>query len=59
MFEFDSELVVGELVADHVDTSNEVGHVLLTAKTRDALLEKLAFIESALEITLAGDDNSS
>jgi len=55
VFEFDLELVEGERVADHVNTSNEVGHVLLTAKTRDALLEKLEYIESVLKITLVGE----
>jgi hypothetical protein len=59
VFEFDLELVVGESVADHVNISNEVVHVLLAAKTRAAVLEKLEFIESVLEITHAVDENPS
>lgn len=53
VFEFELDLVVGELVADHVNTSNEVGHVLLAASTREDALKKIEFIESTLKITLA------
>lgn len=52
VFEFKLDLKVGHNVADHVNTSNEVGHVLLEAETREEILETMSFIESSLAINL-------
>ncbi|MFT7220054.1 MAG: hypothetical protein ACI8Z1_001671 [Candidatus Azotimanducaceae bacterium] len=48
VFEFKLDLSVGEDVPDHVNTSNEVGHVLVEAATQPELLEKINHIESHL-----------
>lgn len=52
VFEFKLDLSVGEDVPDHVNTSNEVGHVLIEAATQAELLGKISYIESTLLITV-------
>ena len=52
VFEFELDLVVGETVADHVNTSNECGHVLLSADSKESILSMIEEIETQLQIVV-------
>jgi len=59
VFEFELDLAVGDFVAERVNTSNECGHVLLSAPSREEVLGLIHRIENELRITVdAAPDKS-
>jgi biotin carboxylase len=50
--QFKLNIEAGSVVSDHQSTSSEVGHILMCAKSRQALLEKLSLVEENLVIKM-------
>lgn len=51
-FEFKFRLKVGDTVSEHLSTSSECGHVLMSSECETALIEKIDFIEKTIKIQL-------
>ncbi|MFT7213751.1 MAG: biotin carboxylase [Granulosicoccus sp.] len=52
VFECQLDLTVGEVVVDRVNTSNEHGHLLMAAKSRNELLSLIQRIEQEFSVTV-------
>lgn len=53
VFEFELDLAVGDVVSERVNTSNEHGHLLITASSRAKVLSLIQRIESEFSVVVA------